>query len=447
MAIATPIIDMQIMDADRVYALTETQVLRTDDFSEASPTWTVVFDAEDLAYWDAMNGPLTLTRLKASGVMLYVLGYADQGDNSATGYLMRSREGGDTWAVKRIENSAGAYRPFSVTLGLISLPVHTNPPWWEIYRIYHGRVGYDLAGDYNPWGMADWRDQPTNTLEFRYQYDETTINGASPSGNNADEVKAYVNEELSAAQKITVRTWFDDYFGVGGYEDRGQNSMPKDETRTDLLCERAYGGTPGLWKVWTFWNKQELIMPTAFDVGKHYPCVVYVGLEDKILVSRDEGETWEEYISDVGAYDVECHAADNPQDYDITFWSSDGELYRAIDGEKGASLYSEAAPTKVFHRIASDPEAGWPIFVLAYTGAGVCDVVRLTQSAATGLANLVPGGRCIRCWAGETSGTRRLYFLDNEHIWYSTDDGETLEDKTGDYEDYGNPVYIDPIPG
>jgi len=42
----------------------------------------------------------------------------------------------------------------------------------------------------------------------------------------------------------------------------------------------------------------------GFDCARSNPDWVYVGLTDKVMKSEDGSETWEELITDHGAYDI-----------------------------------------------------------------------------------------------------------------------------------------------
>ncbi|MBU2177438.1 MAG: hypothetical protein KJ556_20290, partial [Gammaproteobacteria bacterium] len=241
--------------------------------------------------------------------------------------------------------------------------------------------------------------------------------------------------------------------GTGNYTDAGDWSMPLEDTRVNMPfavesqgCGASFPIGPYPVVLWTFWAYTDLIVPKAMDVGRHNSSVVYVSANDKILRTSNGGITWEDYITDHGANDIECHQAQWSADEDITYWADDGHLYRASDGDYGSGLYLELSPVNTPYRISSDPVDGWPIYALPYSDTLGGNLIKIEQSS-TNLVKLdLSLPIALHSTIGATVADRRYYFLDGSGIWYSSD-GESFSDKQGGWTAYGSPRNIMPLGG
>lgn len=192
------------------------------------------------------------------------------------------------------------------------------------------------------------------------------------------------------------------------------------------------------------WNGYNLGEPAiAFDVGRHDPNKVYVSTSDKIYRSVDGGLHWDVYIDDHAANDIECHYA-QANDDEITFWGTDGKLYRT-NGGKVEGVYggvADISPIKIPFRVASDPVNGFPIFVLEHQGGDVYKVRKSVDGVSwTDIATGVHRARSLKSYAVTTTQQRRYVYLSEGKIWYCSDEA-TFVDRTGNYPSFWTPCVI-----
>ena len=122
----------------------------------------------------------------------------------------------------------------------------------------------------------------------------------------------------------------------------------------------------------------------------------------------------------------------------IYYWSTDGNLKMMVADAVQSLDLTEASAWDQHLRIAQ--MAGGRLFTI--TGDG--DLKRRYLGSWETLVEDISGGRCLRVYNWDVA------YLDVSAIWHSDDWGDSWEDKTGDWADYGSPVtihYLDDITG
>jgi hypothetical protein len=177
-------------------------------------------------------------------------------------------------------------------------------------------------------------------------------------------------------------------------------------------------------------------MPSALDYAPTNHSWWYVGLNDKIMASEDGGETWFEFYTSHGAYDVHV----DPQIAGaLYYWSSDGNLNLLMKQTLGAAgvltstgLMTESA-LNVPLRIARDPSSGR---LLGLPNGTVLEMRNLGTNSdlKTGLS----GARGLHAYPGQ-----KIIFLDNANIWISDNlqaATPTITAKKGGWSEYSGPI-------
>ncbi len=424
-----------------IYVLTATSVWKTEDFQIAAPTWTEVYNVTTDSNFTDKSPVLTriVTPPTISG-RVYVLATAltTVGGSEGTAWLVRSDDGGGTWTDYEIEGGLSA-TPYTVTHG--TALVHYEPGSPIYTEITHTRVGDD-ENTINPWAIA-FKHLSGNPgwATTGFAQNATSIHDYDTSLILSNTLWADNNELLSAGDQIVADGWLDAYFGVGVWTRLAgsPHNMTLGATRVKTRHATSWGSALDIaMESWVFWNKPNIVTPIAMDCGKHDGNKVYIGTDTKILRTIDGGETWEDYNTETGANDIECHYTQTSDD-DITIWATSGQLYRVIAGVLGDDLYTEASPTAVPYRICSDPMT--PDVIYALPNGTL--LIKWTDGSIPALKIGLTSARSLSIKPGATLALRRIFFLEGDKITYSLDDGANWLDKTGDYTGYGTPIRIE----
>lgn len=445
-AIDAAIVDFSVLDEDRAWAITEYDAWYTDDMSEASPTWTRVFDGS--SDWDSdLGGAPYLLRVIARPDVVSILAYSETA-GGATGYLIRTKNSGGTWAFHAIEEIPDSIDDYSIKEYYKTVSDGFN--WDTILRT--GSEG-DTT---NPWAIViDVHETVAGVSpKFKIAIGGWDSGSGSESGDEvcsfpfgtpyaySDDYLIFRNSLLSVANRAAVTTALSAIFTSYATDD---GEFPNDAARVTMgFKAELVGLSPRFVRYWMVWRKQNINQPKAMAVGSD-SAVVYVGTDSKILVTRDGGVTWESYVEDHGAYDVHIPAYANSQDTDLLYWSTGGNLYWAegTPGELadyGASLLSESPAQNTPVRIASDPDTGYPVFALAYLSTTGFNLYMVDKGSSVSQSLLVTGIESARSLRLYKSDHRRIIYMDSADIWYTEDDGDTWSQKKGDWSTYGGPV-------
>ena len=465
MTLSGPFIDqdMNYVDINTAYHLTELCLYKTTDLQVNPPvTGAIVLAA---VTYVATFPDLKFCRVRARGNYVYVLAVANIGVTDADIIVFYSLDAGVTWNYTVVVSDATvSFKSYTVTHKPLEITSWPNCNGGILTQT-HVRTGDSVAGVCNPWALAARiYDHPTGMgtfLDWQTQAkDATTIHDyyASTSPHN---VIVGTGNYLLGGNGAAGAAFLDDYFGVGGWTAQTfpllDGNMPKDVNRVNVKfgayhCTQF--GDPGPFyfegESWVFWHMPSVVLPTAFDIGKHDPLKVYVGTEDKIYKSSDGAQHFIEHITSDGANDIECHLAQPASDDEITFWSATTrELIRTnggiIGGVFGGVIDVSVPNLPIPYRIASDPINGFPIYVLEHQGSNAyklrysSDGVNWSDVTIGGSTSMT-GARSLKSYGVVAAPTQRRHiFLKVDGIFYSVD-GTTFTDKKGAYPGYGVPV-------
>jgi hypothetical protein len=151
----------------------------------------------------------------------------------------------------------------------------------------------------------------------------------------------------------------------------------------------------------------------------------------------------------LGARDLAVYRNSNPYDNNLIFIGQDGVLYRTSGSSQIAIDTAETGGTMIPYRCSKpyDSAAFW----FKATGSDSYVIRRLLHNNTTtwyaedGVA--VTGARSLTLLPNVIASvtTQKIYFLDSGHVRYSADGGQTMVDKTGNWDVFENPVRIIPI--
>lgn len=465
------VIDFVKVNDDTALALTASSLYRTTDLSDASPTWSQIYNNIDDWPDDREDASPELLRVTQTGSRIYILGYSDGGGGVATAVLMRSSNG-DTWATFDIAEDPDAYDDFKTyaTEAYVTITDHHDTVK-TLQAVLHERFDDDT---YAPWAVAyqalGTLDTPTEETGMVFDYREgegiadypgeaymmhSQQNGSGIL-NGSDQIWVRYNRYLGATIPTGLSEYLDSLFGVGNYSAvrcSNNDDLAKDANRVYLACG-VQGWTDNeprtyIAKTWSIWAKPTLHVPSALAADGS---IVYVGMQDKIVVSRDGGKTWSDYITDHGANDIIIPSYDNPDELNIIYWSTTGYLYWSTGtlGEEaiyGTALLGEEAQA-VPYRICADSEYGFPIFALANVASQGGCVYKLESGGTTITQSLlvqdIIEARSLQVY--KSGSDRRIFYMSGDNIHWSDDDGETwLDDRKGNWSGYGGPVKIEAL--
>ena len=428
--------DLSPFSNDVYYVLEESGVWKTTNLTAAgASTWEQVWSSGD--FEGSEFGGLLRIKCAYRENLVYVLGWGYDEASVSKAFVLKSQDAGGSWVQNWIEEEIEV-RDYTVTY----------VPWreeWEAEQsdfdtdyIIHERIGDDEV-EVNPVAIAVSQEYWTADgddvgVGIRYgQPNHILVGGESahlrpiPSG--------VCNSLLgSGCQWGLGEAVLNDFFGVKNtgwyYHPVSDCNMPKEAARNALSFHvdiLSWAPQPAGWVIihtWVFWNVPSPNMPKAIDCARSNPDWVYVGLIDKVMKSEDGSETWEELITDHGAYDI---CVDPQAAGAIYYWDTNGELRLNVAGVDQGSLLSDSAHDQ-HGRLARDINSG-----------------RLWACDASGNVKM----RNLGSWTTQYTGNMpmgiksyidgNLIFLGSDSIQLSSDYGETWSDKTGDWAEYGSP--------
>jgi len=420
------------------YALTKHGVWRAVD--NYAWEWTLVMNTGVGGGFFA-GKDLTFLRLKcaSSAGRVYVLGVARKalGSTDGTYYLFRTTDNGNSWVYREIATDENIYRkyiaqPYSDIIDNFTARSRVPPEWWTPkHRDVLPLNGSIVAGAYSCTKLngSDW---------IQVHYDNNGLhNCAFEPGNCPDDCgHGYVHRNTGGSEVADIYHVY-----VRGASEACPQELKDFLTESFEVTEEeiTFGEYPleydvdearylgfalranpdhDAWEVYRYqlvWElvSEEPIAPAALDYGKHNDSIVYVGLETQVWRSTDSGDNWNVYIEDRGAYDIECHKAQDTADEDITFWSHDGRLFRSNGTVLTTHLLDES-PLRQPFRIASDPVNGYPIYTLRSLGGDVHALYKINSGGGSeAIVAYMISGRTVRFLLGSTGGEgRRLFYID-----------------------------------
>ena len=436
--------DMNSVDVNTAYSLTELCLYKCTDLQNNPPaTWAIVLAST--TYPELTD--VKFSRVRARGNYVYVMGVVNISAVDADIVVFYSTDAGVTWNYSlAATHAAVTFKPYTVTKESALSVANTR------LDVPHVRVG-DATATFNPIcvAMQWWWQGIYGAWRYYWEVTANTINEqgyASGIGYHGDDM-LFAHDELRGDGGVLATAVLDDYFGVGwGSFFAGWANMPIDVARS-YISMSSTAGTVFQADTWVFWDKPSIVAPTAFDIGKHNPFIVYVGSNDTIYKSIDGGAHFVEHITSDGAMDIECHLAQSASDAEITFWSATtGELIRTVGGVV-TGVYGgvlDVVPIDIPFRIASDPVNGFPIWVLEHQGSYVYKLRKsndgavwtdITVDGSTSLS----GARSLKEYAVAVTLERRIVLLKTSGIWYSTDEG-TFTNKKGAYGGFYYPAVV-----
>ncbi len=412
---AAGLLDFDVsIDENYALAITDSKIYRcTDLLSVGSSTWAEVYDASTLG----TSGSLFRVHWSPTTAQTAFVLAACQGADTATAdaYMLKSTDGGVTWAANLIKEGAGTSTAYTVTQASATLN-HPVAGVNDYAEPEHERVG-DEDNTVNPWATAIQAGVMYNIGLDPQAY---TIDSTIHSATDLTMLRAGVNNLLSSGNQAVAAGWLTDYFG--SYTPfPGTPQYPLDANRTKVRFETNWGANTFSTTVtsWVFWNAPDVSIPAVFDVAPDGGWL-YVGFDDSIYKSEDGGTTWVEWINTDGANDIHV----DPQLSGIPYFLSDDGLMRYLNVRTPVTIAGlTETPLEIPLRIARCINGGelW----VAANG----NINRRLLGAWSVQDTYAGEGRSLRAYTG---GTRqRLVYLDGNTVQYSEDAGATWSAKTG----------------
>jgi hypothetical protein len=429
-------------DINYVYVATADAIWKTADI--ATPTWVKSLDA------NAAGRTVLRVKCAPSNGRVYVLAYNVNAVDSddADIVLYRSDNMGGIWTEYPVETVTDAFKAYTVVK---KYGTHTEVLDFSLAHLPEIDIPRlaDAGNAQSPWAVAwsytashggswpasgGWLGVAAATIGASDHY-IVTGRGVNPPGYPYPiQPCGIVNNLLSGGNKIVAWGFLTDYFGTFYKVVNDYSDMPKEVGRTKFTFDlggQGYGYPTTescTWNVYAyvFYNIPSPDFPSALDCGKHTANVVYIGLKTKIIQSNDGGITWTDYITSVGAWDIECHVGQDTTDQDITFWATDQYLKRSFrTAIAAAQLLQDAVECRQFGRIASDPVTVLPIMAFKCTALETYDLVYIpTTVLGSSVYTRVAGisrARSLKFIHGTQLTEEHLYYCDTTKIWYSTD--------------------------
>lgn len=441
----------------RAISSTSFKLFRTTAITDPSPTWTAVLDN---ATYTADFPQLQFCRVVARHKCVYVLGFYVKTVGIVHPIVFSSKDFGATWYYADINDDYS----------------------WEVNSF----TVVPKAGGYAGW-LLNFHGGGTNIANFDEYYD-----GAENFPSHVEYTYLQLPEALPSSGGPTIDISWDsvgdfpsaDYDGDGDLPpkiwdvnitsttpiDGGFHYVGHLNTDVEMAADRSK-----LLAGWHYaynarWTPHEVISRNcqirnliisgdiysselvypAMDVGKHDYKVVYISSDNRIYMSPDSGQHFEVYYDSLGAYDIECHIAQDEADAEITFIGSDGHLYRTADSIVGGVYggVEDVVPIKIPIRVASDPVNAYPIWILEHQGYDVfklrksVDGVVWTDITVDGSTSL-QWARSLREYANSETLQRILVFLKKNKIKYSIDECATAPlDRIGNHPKFSFPTVI-----
>lgn len=444
-----------------IYVLTNWRIFKTPNLKQTSINWIPV---RDIRNEFAANLSPTFSRIRATIAIknrVYVLAYAKPSSGSViyNQYCYVTSDGGSSWTRYATGGIGGGSSSFEFTADLEGWAVNTDRSIPIVGEItYYGVMGTvqwnSTDGRTSPGCMqmnvpgvgGGYISQPESACVASY-----SINHVVSTGELA--IDMYWNHNVgNFSPELLMRVKFDDdtvqdYIanvggGGGGWINWQLAISAGNNGKTAVEATIGFCNTGLDWfytqnflfdDIQIFGSGSATPIVNSFDAGQHNGNIVYAGTGTSIRRSTNGGSTWAEYISGAGAHDIECHYAGNPTDANLTFWGTNGSLYRSNGAIKGSPIDTEAFAANQHRRTQVYVLDASVIYTLNCTAEGVYKIRRTTNAGSSwddGQTG-IPNASMIGLWpfGVHNAATQRLYVF-GDNVYYSVDGGDTLVDKS-----------------
>jgi hypothetical protein len=451
MTAPTAPIDACLTPENSVYwILEQSSIWNTENVVGGADTWTAYYTAPEFEAENNCTDCQFLRIVAPSETLAYVLVYAKKnGESNGSAWILVTGNKGVTWSTYLIRDGITA-RDYTVTSKNWAKSWSSGQADFYTDLIPHTRVGDDEPGQvYNPWAIARQQIYTcTSLLDLQIRTsDSVTINNFAQSTGDTDEaIWGWINTLLSGENELVAKGWLDEYFGSWTHFDSNpvEKPMPKNAARVNLkfyVDILSYDPQPGgsmVLTTWVFWNKPSPNMPKALAVSPTTTTWLYVGFNDKIMMSEDGGVNWYDFYTPHGAFDI---CVDPQLAGAIYYWSTDGNLNllvkQSIGGSEEGKLTSTGLMTETalddFGRVDRDPSSGRLLAIPNGTTLKMRNNA-VNTDLKTGLVN----GHGLHVYSGY-----KMIMVDGSEVWISDDlDAETpsITAKKGTWTEYSNGV-------
>jgi hypothetical protein len=424
-------IDADFSEADKVsyFVLEEAAIWLTQNLGGGSATWTKVFDAATFLAAYPGYAELELLRICCSvqtANKVYILAWAKLAAGASVGdaYLFRSVNNGATWSYHYIANQTA--RSYSVTYRVSNNIAAAGNA--TIISDHTPRIG-DAEVANNPLAVVithHWSD--AGAWLYFGRGDGGALTGDilnSTSFNDLDQYTHVAFQEYDT--RVASAAALDAYFGPRsggnwiswGADGHGWFTFLKETARTKVTSARDHCGTTGYFyhESWVFWNKPSV--PRALAVSRNSQAI-YVGCEDQIYKSLDDGFTWTAMPTAEGATDI---LVDPLLGGVIYYWCTDGNLKQAIGDIAPATIMMSTRQDN-YGTIARDWLSG-KVYAIDPLGNVKSSTDFITWSTLyTGLSS----GRAMKAYYASPT---KLVLVDALDIHQSVDGGANWTKKQG----------------
>jgi hypothetical protein len=418
--------DLPLGERDIFYVLEDASVWKTENLTEAGvATWTEVYTLTQFASASGASNAHFLRLRAPTASLIYVLAYGGDSEDNLKAWIVRSSDGGTSWAVYQVEADMGTMSGMWTLLETICWTVETS-------TITIQSVGEGLSFTFQAGGDIQFPSIQTAAVlqlseelplgEFTLEYD---VIGDMPSVDYDEDGDMYPYAQSAGGTSYNNQI-FDDIVVTpisGGvhvsgtfHTDLGGGSTYLDRTK---MAIGYFFGYVGHWSQFgapdrTFVVQNLTADGVAFE-GSIYMCMdvartnnnwLYIGLEDRIVASEDGGASWFLFYSVHGALDV---CVDPQLAGALYYWSTDGNLNLLIKGATGSlgvlnaeGLITEPSPIRLFGRIARDPSTGRLYGLVDGTALHVRNlgsntVLKTAMTRAHGIHVYAGGNKMIFC--------------------------------------------------
>lgn len=469
------------------YCLTTTGVWKTNNITHTLPTWVKLIDIVGGGVLQfASNLSPSFNRMKASisgAGRFRVLAYAKAApaDVIYQQYCYVTNNGGTSWARYATGGTGGGTAQFDFDTDMEGW-AYTTDRTVAIGTAQGGDCDYFTDyGDWWSWSSVNGRTTPGCLYALKSGSQPSFFApGASTVKYDLTRVVAendialdvwYSPDPINFSPELLLRVIFTDNTSQdlfvditgSGYQNAQLVISAANDGKTTsyvmlgwCICGFDWTGPNGAYidDVKVFGVGTGTPTTNAFDAGQHSGNIFYAGTGASIRRTTNGGPAWATYIASKGAYDIECHYNGNASDADLTFWSTDGNLYRTVGTSIGSSKRTESPVSEKNGRIVSYVNDKDVIYILRSVGSDVFDLERTVNggSSWTTLISSIAGAKAIGLWPWGTfnPATQGVFLLSGTQILYSTTGGSSFSNKTGNWAtvmgaSFSNPVMIVPI--